>query len=61
MMLEASDTESVACNLCGAADAAVLPRATARLVLPEPPRVVRCQRCGFMVINYVPGGPVVGW
>jgi SAM-dependent methyltransferase len=51
MMLEASDIERVSCNLCGAADAAVLPRATARLVLPEPLRVVRCRRCGFMYVN----------
>jgi SAM-dependent methyltransferase len=51
MQLEASETKVVPCNLCGASDAAVLPRATARLVLPEPLRVVRCRRCGFMYVN----------
>jgi len=51
MKFEASETESVACNVCGAVDGADLPWAAARLALPEPLSVVRCRRCGFMFMN----------
>ncbi|MEP7357870.1 MAG: class I SAM-dependent methyltransferase [Anaerolineales bacterium] len=51
MTFEASEIEAVPCHVCGANDPADRPQATAQLVLPEPLRIVRCRRCGFMYVS----------